>query len=97
MCFCTPEIKSPYCDSAICQAQFKKDTEDKKEKKLTIKVKDVKEFVRLEYALYTSGKGKKFFIALHAGPNIERYVVETNSERKGFTNVGEAVKYFNSI
>jgi len=60
-----------------------------------IKVKDVKEFVMKERATYASGNGKRFSVALHAGPNVERYVVEIGGESKGFTKLGDAVRYFN--
>ena len=61
-----------------------------------IKVKDVKEFVKTRLYTYASGRNKRLFIALHAGPNVERYVVETKEGRKGFTNVGKAVRFFNA-
>lgn len=62
---------------------------------IKIKVKDVKEFVKTQTSLYASGNGRRFYISLHAGPNVERYIVEINGERKGFTNVGDAVRFFN--
>jgi len=63
---------------------------------LAIKVKDVKEFVKSERALYASCKGKRFFVALHAGPNVNRYIVELDGSPNGFTKLGDAVKFFNS-
>ncbi len=60
-----------------------------------IKVKDVKEFVKSEGLTYASGKGKRFFIKLHAGPNVERYVVEYDGHKKSFTKCGDAVRCFN--
>jgi len=62
-----------------------------------VKIKDVKEFVRVERKLYASGDGKKLYIALRAGPNVERYIVETKSENTGFTKLGDAVRRFNSL
>jgi hypothetical protein len=64
-------------------------------KEFKIKVKDVKDFVKSELALYASGAGKRFSIALHAGPNVNRYIVEIGGEKKGFTNAGAAVRHFN--
>jgi hypothetical protein len=65
-------------------------------KEFAIKVKDVKEFTKTQQYIYASGAGKRFFVSLHAGPNVERYIVEINGQRKGFTNVGDAVRYFNA-
>lgn len=67
--------------------------------KFTIKVKDVKEFVKSEFSLFASGEGKRFYIALHSGPNVNRYIVESKERgiKKGFTNLGEAVRCFNDI
>lgn len=64
-------------------------------KPFKIKVKDVKEFVKNNKYVYASGAGKTFSVALHAGPNVERYVVENSEGAKSFTNVGDAVRYFN--
>ena len=63
-----------------------------------IRVKDVRQFVRKEYHLYESGGEpyKEFQIALRAGPNVERYLVKVDGcEPKGFTKLGDAVRYFN--
>ena len=60
-----------------------------------IKVKDVKEFVKKESVIYANGNGKRFSVALRAGPNVERYVVEVGDDSKGFTKLGDAVRYFN--
>jgi len=60
-----------------------------------IKVKDVQDFVKSELVLYASGRGKRFFVRIHAGPNVERYVVETNKGTVGFAKAGEAVQHFN--
>jgi len=60
-----------------------------------IKVKDVKAFVIDKRYQYASGKGKKFYIALRAGPNVERYIVEAEGKTGGFTKLGDAVRFFN--
>ena len=60
-----------------------------------IKVKDVKAFVIETRHLYASGKGKRFYVALRAGPNVERYIVEVEGTTAGFTKLGEAVQFFN--
>jgi len=65
--------------------------------KFKIKVKDVKEFVKNKSYIYASGGGKTFSVSLHAGPNVDRYTVEHGETKEGFTDVGEAVKYFNEI
>jgi len=67
---------------------------------LKIKVKDVKEFIHREYMLCASDfeSSKKFWIALHVGPNVKRYVVENKwGELKSFKKVGDAVRYFNVL
>lgn len=66
-----------------------------KDKQFKIKIKDVRAFMKKELHLYASGQGKQFFIVLHAGPNVERYIVKVGEELKGFTKLGEAVRYFN--
>ena len=64
-------------------------------KDFKIKVKDVKEFVKTSFYTYASGQGKVFEVALHAGPNVPRYVVKNGNTTRGFTKVGEAVEFFN--
>ncbi len=66
-----------------------------------IKVKDAKNFVKTERVLAASDSEKEFYIALRAGPNVKRYIVINRAgpevTENGFTKIGEAVKYFNSI
>ncbi len=62
-----------------------------------IKVKDVSEFVKTKLVVYATGQGKKFLVALHAAPNIKRYVVQYGMLKKGFIKKGEAVKFFNEL
>jgi hypothetical protein len=64
-----------------------------------IKVKDVKTFVKTERLLYAAGNGKRFYVSLYAAPNAKRYTVSVSAdeEDRGFTNLSEAVRYFNSI
>ena len=66
-------------------------------KKLKITVKGIKEFMKDTKLMYASGAGKIFYIALHAGPNVERYFVMDSTGLTGFRNVGEAVRYFNDL
>jgi hypothetical protein len=67
-------------------------------KPFKIKVKDLAEFVKTEKMLYAAGSNKKLYVLLHAGPNVERYLVKSlRYGDKGFTKKGEAVKYFNSL
>jgi hypothetical protein len=65
-------------------------------KQINLKVKEVEEFVKSHVVLYATNCGKKFFILLHAGPNVERYVVvDEEGRRDGFKRVGDAVRRFN--
>ena len=66
-------------------------------KDFKIKVKDVKEFIGKETVLYASGDGKQFHITLHAGPNMERYIVKNKGVSVGFTKLGDAVRLFNTL
>ena len=66
-------------------------------KLLKILVKDLKKFIKEEEVCYASGEGKRLFVKLHAGPNIERYIVRKANESKGFAVAGNAVKYFNEL
>ena len=69
------------------------------EMKHTILVKDVKKFVKEHLVTYASSSGdsKRFLISTHAAPNVERYIVIHATGKKGFTKVGDAVRFYNSI
>lgn len=64
-------------------------------KNFLLKIKDVKKFMKDEKVLYAANERKKFFILLHAGPNVDRYVVSVDGDLSGFTKINEAVKFFN--
>ena len=57
--------------------------------------KDVKEFIKDTRITYALGNGKRFYVKLRAGPNVERYIVETGSKETGFIKLGDAVRFFN--
>ena len=61
----------------------------------TIKVKDVKSFMKSKLVCYATCRKTLFFIALHDEPNVDRYFVETPDGRKGFKIADDAVHYFN--
>jgi len=64
-----------------------------------ILVKDVESWMKSERVMFASGEGKRFFITVHAGPNVERYIVHNmrTGKDKGFTNRSEAVRFFNQL
>ena len=62
-----------------------------------ILVKDLTEFIKKERVVYASGRGKRLLVALRAGPNVKRYVVEKGGEIRSFSNKGNAVRYFNNL
>ena len=64
-----------------------------------ILVKDVEAWVKSERVMYASGEGKRFFVTVHAGPGVERYIVHNmrTGEDKGFNSRGEAVRFFNQL
>lgn len=64
-------------------------------KKFIIKAKDVQDFVKGKEVLFASGTSKLFFIALEAGPNTDRYIIETPAGRTSFNRIGKAVHFFN--
>jgi len=61
--------------------------------------KDVDAWVKSQRVMYASGEGKRFFVTVHAGPGVERYIVHNmrTGEDSGFTNLGEAVRFFNQL
>lgn len=58
-----------------------------------LKVGGVKKFVKEEMHLYAAGDGKRFYVAIHAGPDVERHIVQTKGSQRGFTKIGEAVRF----
>lgn len=66
-------------------------------KTFEVLMKDLKQFVRNEKHLFASGCGKRLFVRLQAGPNVERYVVTHDGKTAGFAKAGDAVRYFNAL
>jgi len=68
-------------------------------KKFKILVKDLEKFILEERLLFASGEGKRLLVTLHAGPGVERYIVQKLAikEEVRFTQKGKAVKYFNDL
>jgi hypothetical protein len=66
--------------------------------KFKILVKDIKDFIKTERVLFASDGGKKLYVALHAGPNVRRYIIEhQHGKAEFFVKVGDAVRRFNEI
>jgi hypothetical protein len=64
-----------------------------------ILVKDVESWMQSERALFAGGEGKRFYVTVHAGPGVKRYIVQNmrTGKEDGFTNRGEAVRFFNQL
>lgn len=66
-------------------------------------VKDLKQFVDTQEVLFASGNmnfqrtTKRLWVSLHAGPNVQRYTVRWKNNERGFTNRGEAVRFYNDL
>ena len=70
-----------------------------------ILVKDLDLFIKKERLLFASGSSKKnlvkrIYVKLHAGPGVERYIVEDHGKwikTHSFTSKSEAVKLYNEL
>ena len=61
----------------------------------SLKVKNLIRFMDEHKVLYASMGDKRFFVTLHAGPNVLRYIVVIGDKEKGFTKKGDAIRCFN--
>jgi hypothetical protein len=67
--------------------------------KFKLKVKDLEAWMKGERVLFASGDGKRFYVSVHAGPNVERYTVRNMASgfETSFSNRGQAIKFFNAL
>jgi hypothetical protein len=62
-------------------------------------VREIEAWMKSERVMYASGEGKRLFVTVHAGPGVKRYIVHNmrTGEDTGFTNRGQAVRFFNNL
>ena len=63
-----------------------------------IKIKNLNEFIKTGMLLFHQSGTKCFYVKLHAGPGVKRYIIRDRLKNlnEEFKDKSEAVRFFNS-